>query len=114
MNDESPTLPENYDTHERTLTPVTSKGEIKGAVLEMILSMPNDLNTHKFMLYILRVLDQPDIILSDISYLDNRESIKKRIREMKERSKTRFYTAVSLVVGISSTAILSLVMQLVG
>ena len=76
---------------------VVSEGELKKAVIEIFNRLPDDESTHIMCLYVLRIMDNPAILESDVRYIQLRESLSRHKRDVGQKVKKYAYTIIGLI-----------------
>lgn len=85
------------DQNKPTLLPVASVEQTQKAVIDVINAMPKDENTGRFMMYFLRVLDNPSVLESDVSFLDSLDQLRRQSRNLKTNAAWTALVAIGLL-----------------
>lgn len=92
-----------------SLTRVVSTGETLEAVIKILTRLdPKKPSTAFWALYILRVLDDPSILVGDVAELDAREEKARATKKRAEEIKTKLWT----VLGLGITGLVSYLLSL--
>lgn len=79
-----------------SLRPIISQGETKTAVIKILMRLPNDYRTHKYCLYFLRVLDNPSILESDVTWIEDQEASNRSLRVKLSNAWSKVKTLIGL------------------
>ena len=89
-----------------SLTPVLNADALKDCVIDTIREMDVNGNTHKYCLYILRALNDPDIISEDIAYFDGKAALIRQGKnnELKVKYSILFLMGLGIALGVNFLA----------
>lgn len=89
----------------RGVEPVHDAKALKAAVLNTIDRMPENGNTHEYCLYILRALNDPDMICQDIEYMERKAMMLRNKRETSLRVKGYMVATMGMLISVACSAI---------
>lgn len=74
---------------------------LKEFIVKQIQKLPDDDNTRRFMLYMINVFDNPQVLEADIVYIENERESNRASRDIKSRVKSTLWLLLGLgVAGI--------------
>jgi hypothetical protein len=82
---------------DRVLMPVSV---LKQTVIDVVKDLPDKENTRQYMLYMLKVLNNPEVLEADIMFIQREEENKRNLRKSTGELKSRLY----LLLGLAATA----------
>lgn len=97
------------ETMSEDILPIETSKEMKAAVIARISRMEDGNTTHKLMLHILRVFDNPSILKADMGYLESLEELRRQAR----LAKTKVIWWFMSLIGLIGSVILNLISQFV-